>query len=437
MLEFILVLIIGLVVGVFVGLLPGLPAYIGPLLLYPFLGHMTVDQIIAFWLASHIGSQYFGSVAAILLKIPGEASSLIYIKDLDRLSTGQRLDLVRQTAWGSTLGSVVSLLVILAFYYSGLTVELVQLTSINIKLAMLLTLIVSLCWFTEHRALSFLLFFVGVFFAEKTNTELPGWIFNMQRYTTDVTLFSLILGFLIIPEFIKEIKKTHLADRLAITSKNVTNTLNLSSMFRGTWLGSLMGLVPGPSHILSGVLSYNSYPKDRIKEKIISAESANNSATITSLMPFFYVGIPITISEFLLNDLLQVKLFLIPKDFLLSWPVWNHINLIELCFAIILVSVVVYHFLAQSFLGIYERFLELAYKKLKWIFVLLIAYLIWVDTTYNPVYFWPYVVGILLFVWIGMRCSNKNINVLPLLFGFILGDMLSWTLYQFYQINLF
>lgn len=167
MLEFLLILLLGLAVGVLVGLLPGVPAYIGPLLLYPFLGQMSIDQILAFWLASHIGSQYFGSVAAILLKIPGEASSLIYINDIGKLSTADRLNLVRQTAWGSTVGSVVSLLVILAFYYSGLTTELVQLTSNNIKLALLTTLVVTLCWFTNHRRLSFLLFFIGFFFAEK------------------------------------------------------------------------------------------------------------------------------------------------------------------------------------------------------------------------------------------------------------------------------
>lgn len=435
MLEFIIVLIIGLSLGIVVGLLPGVPAYIGPLMLYPFLGQMSVDQILAFWLASHIGSQYFGSVAAILLKIPGEASSLIYIKDLDTLTIGQRIDLVRQTAWGSTIGSIVSLLIILLFYYSESTTGLIQLTSVNVKLIMLALLIFSLCWFTNQRSLSFLLFLIGFFFSEKTNMELPNWIFGMQKYTTDVTVFSLILGFLIIPEFIKEITKSHTLDRL-LTNKQYFKPLELSAMFKGTWIGSLVGLIPGPSHILSGILSYNSYNKEQPEKKIISAESANNSATITSLMPFFYIGIPITISEFLLNDLLQVKMFLIPKDFLTAWPVFPNINLIELCFLIIILSVAVYHFLAQRFLGLYESFLELAYKKLKWIFVLLITYLIWVDTAYNPVYFWPYLLSMGVFCWLGCVLSNRNINVLPLLFGFILGDMISWTGYQFYQINL-
>jgi putative tricarboxylic transport membrane protein len=279
-----------------------------------------------------------------------------------------------------------------------------------------------------------LLFFIGFFFSEKTNPQLPQWITAMQEYTTDITLFSVILGFLIIPEFITEVIKSHASDRVSTNSKPVVSALNFKAMFRGTWLGSVIGLIPGPSHILSGIISYNSYRQNDVKSKIISAESANNSATITSLMPFFYIGIPITLSEFLLNDLLQVKLFMIPQDFLSAWPVWHKINFIELCFIIIAVSTLVYHFLAQKFLGIYENFLELAYKKLKLVFILLIAYLIYVDVTFNPVYIIPYLIFLVILSWIGYQLSRKNVNVLPLIFGFILGDMISWSLYQFYQI---
>ena len=109
MLELFLIISIGIISGAIIGLLPGLPAYIVPLILFPFVSQLGIDQILAFWLTTHIGSQYFGSVAAILLKIPGEASSLVYVRDLDRLTITQRLDLIRQTAWGSTIGTLTAL----------------------------------------------------------------------------------------------------------------------------------------------------------------------------------------------------------------------------------------------------------------------------------------------------------------------------------------
>jgi TctA family transporter len=426
-----LILLLGLVSGILIGLLPGLPAYIGPLILFPFISHLGVDQILAFWLATHIGSQYFGSVAAILLKIPGEASSLVYIKDLDRLTITQRLDLIRQTAWGSTIGTLTALAVMLIVYYLGFADGLLHLTSNNVKISLLLILMFVMCWSTEHKRLSFLLFFVGFFFAEKSNHELPTWIFTMQKYTTDMTLFGLILSFLIIPEFIRELGRSHAADTLKIQTATKSK-LDLKAIFKGTWIGSVVGLIPGPSHILGGIVSYNSYKKEDTTKKIISAESANNSATITSLLPFLYVGLPITLSEFLLNDLFQVKMFMIPGDFKQAW---HGINLIEFCFVVVLVCTVVYHFLAQHFLGFYERLMSLAYGRLKFIFVGLIAYLIYIDLKFNPVYIIPYVSLMIVLSWVGWRMLNRGINALPLIFGYLLGDMLAWAMYHFYQLN--
>ena len=436
MLELILLLSLGILSGILVGLLPGLPAYLGPLILLPWVNHLSVEQILAFWLATHIGSQYFGSVAAILLKIPAESSSLVYIKDLQYLNTTQRLDLVRQTAWGSTFGTTFAVLVLMAVYYFGFTSGIIQLTSNNIKLGLLLILMLVMCWFTQHKLVSFLLFFIGFFFAEKSNHELPMWVFKMQEYTTDLTLFSLILGMLIIPEFIKEITKNFNEDTLDTNAKHNTVKLDIAAMFRGTWIGSLIGLIPGPSHILSGVISYNSYTKKEYTKKIISAESANNSSTITSLLPFLYIGLPITLGEFLLNDLLQVKMFMIPGDFKQSWSVMPNLNLIEFMIGVIVVCTLVYHFLAQRFLSFYQRLMHTAYGKLKFIFIALIGYLIYIDLKFNPVYTVPYFVILAVLSWIGYKFMRKEINVLPLIFGFILGDILAWAFYQFYQLNL-
>lgn len=436
MIEFLIILLIGLVAGVFVGLLPGLPAYIGPLILYPFVSHLSIDQILAIWLATHIGSQYFGSVAAILLKIPGEASSLIYIKDIDKLNTNERINLVRQTAWGSTIGSITSLLVIGVIYYLGLETELIQLSSTSVKLTLLTLLMITMCWFTDHKKTSFLLFFIGFFFSHKTIEDIPLWMHQMQRdYTFNITLFLLILAFLIIPEFINEIQKERKGDALSIKSF-IKEKLDFKSIFKGTWLGSLVGLVPGPSHILAAVVSYNSYNKKETKKKIISAESANNSAMITSLLPFLYIGIPITLSEFLLNDLLQVKLFLIPMAFTQPWPLFTHINFIEFSFLMIAIISLVYHFLAQRFLSYYETFLNLMYGKLKFLFLLLIGYLIYIDVTFSLVYILPYLMLLLILSYVGWVLYKRNVNVLPLIFGFLLGDLLTWTSYQFYQIYL-
>ena len=205
MLELALILVLGLVTGILVGLLPGLPAFLGPLMLFPFIHDMSIEHILAFWLACQIGSQYFGSVAAILLKIPGEASSMIFLEDLKNLSSNDRYDLIRQTAWGSTIGSLLSLILLVVVYYLGLSEHLIMLTNTNVKLMVLTTLIITIIYFTDNRLVATVLFALGLFFSAKTNQGLPDWVFKTQVYTSDITVFSLLLGLMIIPEFIKEI----------------------------------------------------------------------------------------------------------------------------------------------------------------------------------------------------------------------------------------
>ena len=437
MLEFSLVLLLGIIFGIMVGLLPGVPGYIGPLIMFPFVSILPVEHILTFWLATHIGSQYFGSVAAILLKIPGEVSSLVYVRDIGKLDMRQRLDLVRQTAWGSTMGNMFALAILLVVYYFGLSTGVVQLSGNNVKLFLLITLMVVMCWFTNHRVLSFMMFIMGVIFSEKTAGTLPTWVFKMQEYTTDMTLFGLILGMLIIPEFIKEMFDEKREDPVDVNIKDIKRSkLDFRAMFRGTWIGSLMGLIPGPSHILSGIVSYNSYKKDDTQKKIISAESANNSATISAIMPFLFIGFPITLSEFLLADLLQVKMFLMPMDFKNSWSVFGGLNLIEMSFLVMATSALVYHVLAQRFLGFYEKLLHLAYGRLKLIFVALICYLVYVDLTFNPVYLIPYLLTLAVLTWIGYKMLRNDINPMPLVFGYILGDMMTWSGYHFFKLHL-
>ena len=314
MLELSLIILFGGIAGILIGLLPGIPFYLAPFMLFPFIGNLTVEQILVFWLACQIGSQYFSSVAAILMKIPGESSSLVYINDIPKLSIADRYKLVRQTAWGSTVGSVISLSILMMLFYFGLGAKLISLTNTDVKLTVLIVLIFFLIWFTGHKKLSLLLFSIGAFLTPKENYDLPNWVFDMQNYTTDITNLLLIMTLILIPEFLNEIKNKESNRELDLTQNIKKEKLDLRSMLRGSWIGSLTGLIPGPSSILSTMMAYSSYPANKIKEKIISAETANNSSAITSMLPFLYIGLPITLSEMILFDMFQVKTFHLPMD---------------------------------------------------------------------------------------------------------------------------
>jgi putative tricarboxylic transport membrane protein len=434
MLDLTVALTIGFVIGIIIGLLPGLPAYLATMVILPFVDTLSISQIIVYWLGSQIGSQYFGSVAAILLKIPGEASSMVYISDLDHLTPQQKLNLIRQCAIGSTVATVLSSLLIFAIYYAGAAAEIISLSSINIKICLLAILLVVMITISDHRWLSAGLLLLGFALSEKTNQTLPAWVFQLQYYTTDITVFSLVMGLLIIPIFLNEIKHRDNGSKWSDV-KIQPDRIQFKEIFRGTATGGLMGLIPGPSTIMASLFSYNSSKKNSISQRIISAESANNAATISSLMPFLLVGLPITLSEMFLVDMLQMKLFVIPTDFLNLTEIGT--NMIELILVAILIYAVLYHFSAQRFLNFYTRLVRLMHGRLIWIYVALLIYLILVDITFNPVYLPRYIIFLISFVVVGKYLYHRQVNLLPLVFGFILGDTISWSVYQFYRIHFF
>ena len=108
---------------------------------------------------------------------------------------------------------------------------------------------------------------------------------------------------------------------------------------------------------------------------------------------------------------------------------------LEFCFIIIAIYILVFHILAQRFLRSYEQLLKLAHGKLMWIYILLVGYIFYIDISFNPVVLWRYFLFFAILLWIGIKLKDKNINMLPLIFGFLLGDMLSWTVYHFYMLH--
>ena len=84
---------------------------------------------------------------------------------------------------------------------------------------------------------------------------------------------------------------------------------------RGTAIGTVTGLVPGMTTILASNLGYTFerwlrrrhgvYRTDGDMQSLVSAETANNSAQLTSMLPLFLFGIPIVGSEAVLLNLME------------------------------------------------------------------------------------------------------------------------------------
>jgi putative tricarboxylic transport membrane protein len=425
MIELILTLLVSVVAGTVIGLLPGLPIWLGVFLIFPWLDLLSPAQIMMYWLGIAIGSQYFGSVSTLLLRVPGENSSLIYIKDTFDMDQQQRLDLVRQTAWGSAVATVISLCVVAILYSLGNGASMIEWTNSTVKFAVYSALIVLLIVTADHRRWAVMLLILGIVLADKTNQSLPTWILQINHDIAHITIFSAMIGLIVVPELIAY--RTDESAQKERLSGYTPTPLQWWTMLRGTVIGCVSGLIPGMTATIGSISAYKFVPGTPT-QRIIAAESANNSAIITALLPLLIIGIPITVDEIIVSNALTLKLLEMPAVFRETTVLG--ISLGWLTIGVGFVFAMVYFWLSQKFLPIYVKLVELLHTRLRWIYVIILGFLIYFDVTLNAVNILPYVILLLVITGLGIYLRRRSINPLPLLLGILLGDSMSWTTYH-------
>jgi putative tricarboxylic transport membrane protein len=423
--ELALVFALAIFVGIIVGLLPGLPVWFGPLLLLPFLDQLTVIEIFVFWTGCSVGSQFFSSVAALLLKIPGEAGSLIYLDDIDNLTWGERLETIRQSAIGSFFASAVALSILTALTLIDPT-QIMRLGTFEVKFFIYVAMLFFLTWYSNHKAWTLFLFLLGVLLVEKTNQSLPVWLISTQRDWDDITSFTMILGLIVIPEWLySRAKFQHFSLDIA---EIIKRSIEWRAIIPSSLQGAIIGLIPGPSATISSMISYNT-TKGSVSRRIISAETSNNSAIITSMFPFLLFGIPIGMDQAATASLFEIKSVSVPT---VLFEPFGSMILLHWIIASMAACSTIYFFLSQSFLGFYTRLIQLSHTRLWWIYLAVICAIVWMDVKYSVVSLPGYLGWLAVISIVGALLHRSKISALPLVLGFILGDQVAWAFYHFF-----
>jgi putative tricarboxylic transport membrane protein len=106
-----------IVIGAMVGLMPGLPAAMGLLMMLPVLSYFSPELAVLFFCCYICVTQYFGSVSALLFKIPGEGSSLPALDVAQQLKQPSSIiKAYRVTAFTSFTASMMSIVFLLGLY---------------------------------------------------------------------------------------------------------------------------------------------------------------------------------------------------------------------------------------------------------------------------------------------------------------------------------
>jgi putative tricarboxylic transport membrane protein len=278
------------------------------------------------------GSAAGSAVSAILLNTPGEPSSAPTALDGYPLARqGKAQKALKMGLYASVIGDFVSTLILigLAEVLAGyaLLIGPVELCAI---LLFSLTFIGGLSGNSLIKGL--IAGALGVFFATvglETETFIPRLTFGMLELDEGIALVPLAIGMLAVAEMAVQagnmkaldFEAAKISEGTAREDRVVTASewrRCLPVIARGTFIGSVVGILPGLGASVASFLSYGATQRaSKTPEKygtgmiegVAAAESADNAVVPSSLIPLFALGIPgsviaaILIAAFILHGL--------------------------------------------------------------------------------------------------------------------------------------
>jgi putative tricarboxylic transport membrane protein len=258
-------LLLGTLLGTLIGVLPGLgpAATIAMLLPVTF----TLEPTTALIMLSGIyyGAQYGGSTTAILVNLPGEASSVVTVLDAYQMARQGRAGAALATAaLGSLFAGCVATLLI-AFAAPGLGALAMQFHAADYFSLMVLGLIafVALAQGSLLKALAMIVLglITGIIGTDVTSGAYR-MTFGLPGLLDSVSILLVAMGMFGLGEIIQNLASPE-EKRTAITAK-LTKLLPsreefrriVAPVLRGTALGSVLGLLPGGGALLPSFAAY-------------------------------------------------------------------------------------------------------------------------------------------------------------------------------------
>jgi TctA family transporter len=299
----------GAVLGTMIGMLPGLGPAATIAMLMPLTMGMEPTGALIMLAGIYYGAQYGGSTTAILVNMPGEASSAVTAIDGYAMARkGRAGAALAITAIGSFVaGCAATLLVaLLATPLSRLAIEFGSAEYFSLILLGLIASIVlahgSLIKAIAALALGVLFGSVGTDMFSGT----PRFAFGVQGLRDGIDLVALSMGLFGVAEIIRNLQSRAAGeqtvariDRLMPTREELRQAA--LPIARGSVVGSVLGVLPGGGALLAAFASYaiekkiSDHPERFGKgaiEGVAGPESANNAGAQTSFIPMLSLGLP-------------------------------------------------------------------------------------------------------------------------------------------------
>jgi len=383
MIEFVAISVLCVLLGAIVGLLPGMTPLMGLMLVLPVIQGYSAEVIIIFWACYLSVTQYYGSVGALLFKVPGETSSLPVLNaSRDLRSVRNVVRAYRNTALGSLMASLLAV-ALLAVAFLWLQDSWPMLFSTRFTVVFLAVLFVVLTALNGRYLLNLTMITLGL-----ALSNLP----EIHAVTSMCSDYTWLCFSLKPTDFMLAILCLYAVPYLFVSRDNF-NGRSMSRITGLTWrsagkfwpislrhgiLGFLIGFVPGMGVTLSSntsaALEHSQNPRRRMRI-MVAAESANNASIVSCMIPFLFIGIPITSTELLLDQWIAInKAVNINAEFMYGTVQIGtmHMPMAAALIAALTVTTVVCFFLTSRFIQVYNCLYRLPPHVIGWIIKTLI-----------------------------------------------------------------
>ncbi len=428
----------GCVLGTLIGVLPGLGPVATIAMLLPSIYTLDATPALIMLAGIYYGAQYGGSTTAILINVPGEASSVVTALDGYQMArNGRAGPALAAAGFGSFFAGCVGTIVIAAFA-PPLTELAFRFGPAEYFSLMVLGLIGAVVLASGSIVKAIAMIVLGLLLGQ-INTDVisgvPRYSFDVPELTDGISFVVIAMGIFGFGEIIANLGQPP-AQREVFTRevKGLWPTRQdfrdaVPAVLRGTTLGSLLGVLPGGGALLASFAAYTLEKKSRGRADevpfgqgnirgVAGPEAANNAGAQTSFIPMLTLGIPPNAVMALMVGAMTIKGIQPGPDVMNSNPqlFWGLIASMWVGNAMLVI-------LNLPLIGIWIKLLTVPYRFLFPAITLFCCIGVYSLNNSNFDLFMT-----ALFALIGYAFHKLSCEGAPLLLGFILGPMMEENL---------
>ncbi|MFO1143013.1 MAG: tripartite tricarboxylate transporter permease [Amaricoccus sp.] len=422
---------LGVFLGTAIGVLPGLGPLATIAMLLPLTYALPPVTALIMLAGIYYGAQYGSSTTAILVNLPGEVSSVVTTLDGHQMALQGRAGTALATAaLGSFVAGTIATILIatLAPTLTDLAFQFGPAEYFSLMVLGLVGAVVlahgSLVKAVAMIILGLLLGLVGI----DVNSGFERFTLGLPQLGEGIGIVGIAVGAFAICEIIVNLERKETRDFVTQKVEGLWLTREefraaTPAVLRGTFLGSILGVLPGGGAILASFASYalekkiSKHPERFGKgaiEGVAGPESANNAGAQTSFIPMLTLGIPTTATLALMIGAMMIHNIQPGPQVMTANPAlfWGLIASMWIGNLMLLV-------LNLPMIGIWVRLLTIPYRMLYPAILLFCA--IGSFSVANTVFdvYVTVLFGFLGYVFVKLRCEPA-----PLLLGFVLGPMM-------------